>query len=111
MIPQSYIENWRTQVPWQTLAMVEQDMVISRALIDLFNQPQVFHKYCKNDGIAITKDVFHTNMVQKRLNTDFQVDMSVLLPHQTHWNFDEAFEFVLKHVVSRIDIWVLALNA
>lgn len=261
MIPQIYIESWRTQVPWQTLAMVEQDMVISRALIDLYNQPQVqnslifrggtalnklifipparysedidfvqrrpeligetinairnaldpwlgnpkrkltersaklvyqysginnlpaklkveinttehfqvlspvlvpysmnsdwfkgdctivtyeleellatklralyqrrkgrdlfdlwfvfskkladvdrviqiFHKYCKNDGIAITKDVFHSNMIQKRLNIDFQVDMSVLLPHQTHWNFDEAFEFVLKHVVSRID--------
>ena len=41
MIPQGYIESWRTQVPWQILAMVEQDMVISRALIDLYNQPQV----------------------------------------------------------------------
>ena len=77
--------------------------VFSRKLADIGRVIQIFHKYCKNDGLYITRDVFHSNMVQKRLNKDFQVDMNVLLPHQTHWNFDEAFEFVLKNVVGMID--------
>lgn len=58
MIPQSYIENWRTQVPWQTLAMVEQDMVISRALIDLYNQPQVQNSLIFRGGTALNKLIF-----------------------------------------------------
>ena len=36
MIPESFIENWRSNVGWQTLDMVEQDLVISRALICLY---------------------------------------------------------------------------
>jgi len=58
MIPQSYIESWRTQVPWQTLAMVEQDMVISRALIDLYNQPQVQNSLIFRGGTALNKLIF-----------------------------------------------------
>ena len=41
MIPEMFIESWRTHVPWQTLAMVEQDLVISRALIHLYNHPKI----------------------------------------------------------------------
>jgi predicted nucleotidyltransferase component of viral defense system len=38
MIPESFVESWGQRIaPWQTLGMVEQDLVISRALVDLFN--------------------------------------------------------------------------
>lgn len=77
--------------------------VFSKGLADIGNVVQIFHQYCKNDDITINRDVFYSNMIQKRLNKDFQVDMNVLLPHQTLWDFDEAFEFVLKNVVSVID--------
>ena len=30
MIPVNFIEEWREKAPWQTLEMVEQDLVISR---------------------------------------------------------------------------------
>lgn len=119
MIPERYIESWRTHVPWQTFAMATKlralyqrrkgrdlfDLwfVFSKELADINNVVKIFHQYCQNDGITINRDVFHSNMIQKRLNKDFQVDMNVLLPHQTHWNFDEAFEFVLKNVVSVIN--------
>lgn len=33
MIPESFIEQWQRNVPWQTLPMVEQDLIISRALL------------------------------------------------------------------------------
>ena len=41
MIPELYIEQWKKKVPWVTLSMVEQDMVISRALVTLYNQPKI----------------------------------------------------------------------
>ena len=37
MIPRDYITEWRTQAPWVEDAQVEQDLVISRALIDIFS--------------------------------------------------------------------------
>ena len=41
-------------------------------------------------------------MKMKRLNKDFQIDMNVLLPHQTNWNFDEAFDYVQKHIINKL---------
>jgi hypothetical protein len=37
MIPEVFIENWRKTVPWQMTEQIEQDLMISRALIDLYN--------------------------------------------------------------------------
>ena len=39
MISETFIEDWRKNVNWQTSEQVEQDLVISRALIDLYNHP------------------------------------------------------------------------
>lgn len=36
MIPQYFIQEWREQVPWNTDAMVEQDLIICRALTSIF---------------------------------------------------------------------------
>ena len=33
MIPQYYIQEWYEQVPWNTDAMVEQDLIICKALL------------------------------------------------------------------------------
>src|SRR3990172_719424 len=42
MIQKRFLDAWRyAQAPWPTYAMVEQDLVISRALVDLYNQPKV----------------------------------------------------------------------
>ena len=37
MIPRSDITAWRNIAPWKTNEQVEQDLVISRALVDLFS--------------------------------------------------------------------------
>jgi hypothetical protein len=33
MIPEIFIEQWQSSVKWRTLAQIEQDLVISRALV------------------------------------------------------------------------------
>ena len=39
MIARDYITEWRNVAPWAEDAQVEQDLVITRALIDIFSQP------------------------------------------------------------------------
>lgn len=39
MIPRDYITEWRTQAPWIQDFQVEQDLVISRALVHIFAHP------------------------------------------------------------------------
>ncbi|CAN5361693.1 nucleotidyl transferase AbiEii/AbiGii toxin family protein [soil metagenome] len=55
MIPEIYIEQWRQHAPWQTLAMVEQDLVISRALVDLYNHPKIQNSLVFRGGTALNK--------------------------------------------------------
>jgi len=55
MIPESFIEQWRASAPWRTLAMIEQDLVISRALIELYNQPKVKSSLVFRGGTALNK--------------------------------------------------------
>jgi len=72
----------------------KQDLVSLPLVIDIFT------KYCAKDDIKISKELFQKNMELKKLNRDFQIDMHVLLPYQTAWNFEEAFDFVQDHIIS-----------
>jgi predicted nucleotidyltransferase component of viral defense system len=55
MIPDIYIEQWRAIAPWKFLPMVEQDLIISRALVDLFNHPIVQQSLVFRGGTALNK--------------------------------------------------------
>ena len=55
MIPEIYIEEWRANAPWVTLSMVEQDMVISRALVALYNEPHIGSTLAFRGGTALNK--------------------------------------------------------
>lgn len=37
MIPRRYIEEWKAVAPWPNDAQVEQDLVIARALVEIFS--------------------------------------------------------------------------
>ena len=41
MIPHDYITEWRAHAPWADNAQVEQDLVICRALVNIFSHPVV----------------------------------------------------------------------
>ena len=58
MIPQAYIQAWRGHAPWPNPAQVEQDLIICRALCDLFNAPALAGKIAFRGGTAIHKLLF-----------------------------------------------------
>ena len=58
MIPASYIQEWSSKAPWPDLRQVEQDLIISRALCDLFNSPALEGKIAFRGGTAINKLLF-----------------------------------------------------
>ncbi len=70
--------------------------------VDINQVIEIFQKYCTNQKIYISKELFQNNMKQKRLNNDFQIDMNILLPHNTNWDFDEAFEYVQNLIINRL---------
>ena len=55
MIPKDYITAWRAQAPWRLDAQVEQDLVISRAIVDLFSVPEVASSLVFRGGTALYK--------------------------------------------------------
>lgn len=58
MIPLKYIEQWRDQAPWARYLQIEQDLVISRALCDLFNSTDLANAVALRGGTAIHKLIF-----------------------------------------------------
>ena len=60
MIPSAYIQAWSATAPWPDLRQVEQDLIISRALCDLFNAPALNGKIAFRGGTAINKLLFNT---------------------------------------------------
>src|SRR3990167_10689565 len=55
MIPNIYIEQWSSVAPWQSLSMIEQDLIISRALVALFNNSNVREFLVFRGGTALNK--------------------------------------------------------
>ena len=58
MIPAAYIQAWRGHAPWPDTNQVEQDLIISRAICDLFNAPALQGKIAFRGGTAINKLLF-----------------------------------------------------
>ena len=58
MIPLAYIQAWRAHAPWPDLRQVEQDLIICRALCDLFFAPALNGKIAFRGGTAIHKLLF-----------------------------------------------------
>jgi predicted nucleotidyltransferase component of viral defense system len=53
MIPENFIEQWHSAVKWRTLPQVEQDLVISRVLVDLYNKPYLKDVLVFSGGTAL----------------------------------------------------------
>lgn len=55
MIPQSYITEWSNRAPWQTNEQVEQDLVICRALVEIFSDELLSKSLAFRGGTALHK--------------------------------------------------------
>lgn len=55
MIPRDFITEWRGHAPWKLDAHVEQDLVISRALVDIFRVSELADRLAFRGGTALYK--------------------------------------------------------
>jgi len=55
MIPFDFITEWRQQAPWVQDAQVEQDLIICRALVEIFSQNDVAGALAFRGGTALYK--------------------------------------------------------
>lgn len=58
MIPRANITAWRNQAPWSDDGLVEQDLVLSRALVEIFSHPVVASDLAFRGGTALHKLIF-----------------------------------------------------
>jgi predicted nucleotidyltransferase component of viral defense system len=55
MISRAHITAWRATAPWSTDAQVEQDLVLSRALVEIFSDPLLSSQLAFRGGTALYK--------------------------------------------------------
>ena len=55
MISEVFIENWRKTVPWQMTEQIQQDLMISRALVDLYNDIHVKDAFIFQGSTALNR--------------------------------------------------------
>ena len=55
MIPRAHVTAWRASAPWPADAQVEQDLVLSRALVALYSLPEVAKTLAFRGGTALHK--------------------------------------------------------
>src|SRR5580692_5992879 len=55
MIPQVYIEEWKESAPWILNRQVEQDLILSRVLVELFSNNIVSNALAFRGGTALYK--------------------------------------------------------
>ncbi len=77
MIPASYIQEWSSKAPWPDSRQVEQDLIISRALCDLFNSPELAGNIAFRGGTAINKLLFRQPL---RYSEDIDLVQTLLEP-------------------------------
>ena len=60
MIPRAHVTHWRQRAPWPSDAQVEQDLVLSRALVELFSDAHIADALAFRGGTALHKLCFDT---------------------------------------------------
>ena len=58
MIPAAFIQEWTAKAPWPDSRLVEQDLIMCRAICDVFNSPALAGKIAFRGGTAINKLLF-----------------------------------------------------
>ena len=76
--------------------------VASHDLINLDKVFDIFRKYCTYNNMKISGDEFLKNLELKKNHRDFHMDMSLLLPSKLNWHFEEAYQFVVDNVISKL---------
>ncbi len=62
MIQRPYLLEWRTNAPWQLESQIEQDLVLSRALVQLFSNKVIQQDVALRGGTALNKLFFKKHL-------------------------------------------------
>lgn len=87
MIPRAYLQEWSAQAPWPDLRQVEHDLIICRALCDLFNAPGLRGRIAFRGGTAINKLLF-----RRPLRYSEDIDLVQVRPERIGPTIDAARE-------------------
>lgn len=58
MISKEYIQAWKSIAPWNSDAQVEQDLIISCALCELYTEPKIMSSLAFRGGTSLQKIFF-----------------------------------------------------
>lgn len=61
MIPQAYISEWSRQAPWKSNEQIEQDLVLSRAITEIYSDPWLSNELAFRGGTALHKLFFNSS--------------------------------------------------
>lgn len=59
MIPQYCITAWRQKAEWIEDFQIEQDLILSRALVNLYSLPLIYDNFAFRVGTALNKLYIH----------------------------------------------------
>lgn len=85
MIPTAYIQEWTAATPWPDPRQVEQDLIICRALCDIFNEPWLADRLAFRGGTAINKFLF-----RQPLRSSEDIDLVQVRPEPIGSTVDNA---------------------
>lgn len=120
MIPADFIAEWREQVPWVQESQVEQDLVISRALIEIFAHDHLarieidfdrvvhcFVEYLSAEGHSVSRAELEANLAGKLQDPVFLADLQPLLAPGITWDLEAAVEWAFEEITPRLrgDRW------
>lgn len=74
MIPFDYITEWRAEAPWTTEAQVEQDLILSRAELEM-------------------------NLYEKLSDGTFLSDVTPLVAPDVAWSIEDAVGYVRREIL------------
>lgn len=92
MIPGSYITEWSQKAPWPSNEQVEQDLVISRALVEIFSKEWLASRLAFRGGTAL-----HKLYLQPQPRYSEDIDLVQLIPEpikETVQRLQAALEFL-----------------
>lgn len=93
MIPSDLIAEWRAQTRWATDEQVEQDLVLCRALVTIFEDPELARAVALRGGTALHKLHFSPS---RRYSED--IDLVQLRPG--------PFGPIIDRLRARLDLWL-----
>lgn len=92
MIPRAHITEWSNNVPWQTNEQVEQDLILSRAFVEIFNDEFLAQHLAFRGGTALHKLFYQP---QPRYSEDIDLVQIKAEPiKETIKRFQEKLAFI-----------------